>query len=132
MVNESFFLHFRPVVPKDCALLFNLVDLMERVRACMQYENDVCNHACCIQTTQENLKSTRSSDSYACISQVLTKARTELFGRWAPAFVKQMISLSHTYPHVSEFYRLLTMAMKICTSSNYFQVGLACVFIGTL
>ena len=65
VINKSSLLHARPVVPKDCALLFNLVDLMERVSACLQYSNAVCYHACCIHS-----RSTRSLDLYAYLAGV--------------------------------------------------------------
>lgn len=52
---------------------------------------------------------------------VLPSVRTHSFGRWMYVFCKHIIALSYKFPHVSGFYKLLSVAVGVAEQLNFFR-----------
>ena len=53
--------------------------------------------------------------------ELLTATQLELFSNWVLPFGRKLIILSHTYPHVSGYYKLLTTCMTVCRRLKHFE-----------
>ncbi|KAI6646753.1 DNA-dependent protein kinase catalytic subunit [Oopsacas minuta] len=53
--------------------------------------------------------------------ELLPSAQLEMFSHWVLPFGRMLIILSHTYPHVSGFLKLLTTCMSVCRKLKYFD-----------
>ena len=55
------------------------------------------------------------------IGELLTATQLEMFSNWVLPFGRKLIILSHSYPHVSGFYKLLTTCMTVCRRLKHFE-----------
>ena len=53
--------------------------------------------------------------------ELLPSAQLAMFSHWVLPFGRKLIILSHTYPHVSGFFKLLTTCMSLCRRLDYFE-----------
>ena len=52
---------------------------------------------------------------------LLPSVRPHSFGRWMYVFCKHVIALSHKFPHVSGFYKLLSVAVGVAEQLSFFR-----------
>ena len=52
---------------------------------------------------------------------LLPSAQLAMFSHWVLPFGRKLIILSHTYTHVSGFFKLLTTCMSVCRRLDYFE-----------
>ena len=53
--------------------------------------------------------------------ELLPSAQLAMFSHWVLPFGRKLIILSHTYTHVSGFFKLLTTCMSLCRRLDYFE-----------
>jgi DNA-dependent protein kinase catalytic subunit len=77
--------------------------------------------------TQANIKPVNSKDFELYLNLVeftkkfLRKCQSKHFQRWVYVFCKSLIDKAIKYQYVSGFYKMLTVAMKICEEYDYFD-----------